>query len=123
MLAIKKQMKAKTSNFNSIEYFGKKNLSGSKGKGRVIKVNAFGMLFEADHQIDTAIIFLEIAELKCNPSKIKGELIFCYEIHGGMYHIGIKFIGSEKKTANLTLKLLELLHRKGELMLQIFYPG
>ena len=49
--------------------------------------------------------------------EIDGELVYCKKSATGMYHSGIKFVGSNEKVINSSIKLIkENNHQKNNLL-------
>ena len=49
--------------------------------------------------------------------EIKGELVYCNKTAAGIYHSGIKFVGTNEQVANFAIRLIkEYNNRKNNLL-------
>jgi len=88
----------------------------SRGLSKTLDISRGGMLLETPHPVEPGLLSLMAVDADNNLIEIKGELVYCKRSAAGMYHSGVKFIGSEKEVANFVTRLIkEYNHRKNNL--------
>jgi hypothetical protein len=88
----------------------------SRGLSKTLDISRGGMLLETPHPVEPGLLSLMAVDAENNLIEIKGELIYCKRSAVGMYHSGVKFIGSEMEVANFVIRLIkEYNHRKNSL--------
>jgi predicted Zn finger-like uncharacterized protein len=88
----------------------------SRGLSKTLDISRGGMLLETPHPVEPGLLSLMAVDAENNLIEIKGELIYCKRSAAGMYHSGVKFIGSEMEVANFVIRLIkEYNHRKNSL--------
>ncbi len=88
----------------------------SRGLSKTLDISRGGMLLETPHPVEPGRLSLMAVDSANNLIEIKGELVYCKRSAAGMYHSGVKFIGSEMEVANFVIRLIkEYNHRKNSL--------
>ncbi len=88
----------------------------SQGLSKAVDVSKGGMLLETPHPIDSGVISLVAIDMNNQFFEIQGELVYCKRQESGLYHSGIKFIGTDKQKTNFIVSLIrEYNHRKSNL--------
>ena len=88
----------------------------SRGLSKTLDISRGGMLLETPHPVEPGRLSLMAVDAENNLIEIKGELVYCKRSATGMYHSGVKFIGSEMEVENFVIRLIkEYNHRKNSL--------
>jgi predicted Zn finger-like uncharacterized protein len=85
----------------------------SQGLSKAIDISRGGILLETPHPIESGMISLMAIDLDNKLIEIKGELVYCRKTAAGIYHSGIKFVGSNEQVVKFVVRLIkEYNHRK-----------
>jgi predicted Zn finger-like uncharacterized protein len=85
----------------------------SQGLGKALDISKGGILLETPFAIKDGQLSLMAVDKDSVLFEIKGELAYCKRTASGMYHAGIKFIGTELQVVNYVSRLIkEYNHRK-----------
>lgn len=85
----------------------------SQGLGKALDISKGGMLLETPFPIKDGQLSLMAVDKDSVLFEIKGKLAYCKRTASGMYHAGIKFIGTESQVVNYVSRLIkEYNHRK-----------
>jgi len=79
--------------------------SDSQTECRVINASFGGLKIETGYPIQSEYVHLGAVDSENNPLEIKGEVVHCKEVSPNMFHVGIKFIGSDVEKRKFILQL------------------
>ena len=106
----RKHVRVETRNLISYESIDKDGAIVFNSMGKALNVSRSGILLETAHLIEAEYVSLRTVDLDNNLIKLKGQLIYCRKTDSGLYQAGIRFAGSEEKTAKFAVKLIKLYH-------------
>ena len=87
-----------------------------QGLSKAVDISKGGILLETPHPIESGLISLVAVDLDNKFIEIKGELVYCKKTAAGIYHSGIKFVGTKEQVVNFAVRLIkEYNHRKNNL--------
>ena len=116
MVNRRKHPRIKTRNLISHITVNEDGNSISQGLSKSIDISKGGILLETPHPIESGKISLMAIDLDNKFIEIGGELIYCRKANSGMYHSGIKFVGTNEQVSNFVVRLIkEYSHRKNHL--------
>lgn len=73
-------------------------------------------MLETPHPIESGKLSLMAVDLDNKFIEIEGELVYCKKADSGMYHSGVKFVGTNEQVANFVVRLIkEYSYRKNNL--------
>ena len=88
----------------------------SQGLSKAKDISKGGLLLETPHPIESGKLSLMAIDLDNKFIEIEGELVYCKKADSGMYHSGVKFVGTNEQVANFVVRLIkEYSHRKNNL--------
>ena len=88
----------------------------SQGLSKAKDISKGGLLLETPHPIESGKLSLMAIDLDNKFIEIAGELVYCKKADSGMYHSGVKFVGTNEQVANFVVRLIkEYSHRKNNL--------
>ena len=88
----------------------------SQGLSKAKDISKGGLLLETPHPIESGKLSLMAIDLNNKFIEIAGELVYCQKADSGMYHSGVKFVGTNEQVANFVVRLIkEYSHRKNNL--------
>ena len=88
----------------------------SQGLSKAKDISKGGLLLETPHPIESGKLSLMAIDLDNKFIEIAGELVYCKKADSGMYHSGVKFVGTNEQVANFVVRLIkEYSHRKNSL--------
>ena len=92
----------------------------SQGLGRALDVSLAGLKLETPYPVDGYLVSLAILDLDEQLVEIIGEPLYCRKVASGVYHTGIKFVGSETEIKSFAVSLVKLHnHRKHETYVEV----
>ena len=116
----RKHGRVETSNLISYESVDKDGEIVFNSMGKALNVSRSGILLETAHLIEAEYVSLSTVDLDNKLIKLQGQLIYCRKTDSGLYQAGIRFTGSEEKTAKFAVKLIKLYHhRKHNMIVQV----
>ena len=116
----RKYVRVETNNLISYESIDKDDEILFNSMGRAVNVSRSGMLLETARFIEAEYVSISTVDLNNNLIKLKGQLIYCRKTDSGLYHSGIRFVGSEHETAKFAVKLIQLYSfRKHNMRVQV----
>jgi hypothetical protein len=80
--------------------------------GKAINISRSGILLETPRSIDSERLLLMTVDQDDNLIEMTGRLVYCKQAASGMYHAGVKFVGSDEEISRFTVKLIKLYHRR-----------
>jgi len=88
----------------------------SQGLSKAKDISKGGLLLETPHPIESGKLSLMAVDLDNKFIEIEGELVYCKKADSGMYHSGVKFVGTNEQVANFVVRLIkEYSYRKNNL--------
>jgi hypothetical protein len=85
----------------------------SQGLGKALDISKGGMLLESPFPIIAGRLSLMAVDKDSVLFEITAELVYCRKSESGMYHAGIKFLGTELQVTDYVTRLIkEYNHRK-----------
>jgi hypothetical protein len=92
----------------------------SQGLGKAVDISKGGILLETPHPIESGLISLIAVGLDNKFIEIKGELVYSKRTDSGMYHSGIKFVGTDVQVIKFVVALIkEYNYRKNNLLISL----
>ena len=114
---LRKHPRIKTSNLISHATADEHNKLISQGLGKALDISKGGILLETPNPIESGLVSLMAVDFDNNIIEIKGELVYCKKTASGMYHSGIKFVGTNEQVANFAIRVIkEYNNRKNNLL-------
>ena len=94
----------------------------SQGLSKALDISRGGILLETPDPIESGTISLLAVDLDNKFIEIKGELVYCKKTDSGMYHSGIKFVGTEEQVKDFIVGLIkEYNYRRNNLIISLDY--
>jgi len=78
----------------------------SQGLSKALDISRGGILLETPDPIESGTISLLAVDLDNKFIEIKGEMVYCKKANSGMYHSGIKFVGTEEQVKDFIVGLI-----------------
>ena len=92
----------------------------SQGLSKAVDISKGGILLETPHPIESGLISLMAVGLDNKFIEIKGELVYSKRTDSGMYHSGIKFVGTDVQVIKFVVALIkEYNYRKNNLLISL----
>jgi hypothetical protein len=112
----RKHPRIKTRNLISHLIFDEHGKLVSQGLSKALDISKGGILLETPESIESGVISMMAIDLDNKFIEIMGELVYCKKTVTGMYHSGIKFVGTNEQVVNFAVRLIkEYNHRKNNL--------
>jgi len=116
----RKHPRIKTRNLISHLIFDEHGKLISQGLSKALDISKGGILLETPESIESGMISLMAVDLDNKFIEIKGELIYSKKTDSGMYHSGIKFVGTDEQVKNFIIGLIkEYNYRKNNLLISL----
>ena len=103
---LRKHPRVKTSNLIAHLTFNEHGKMISQGLSKALDISRGGILLETPDPIESGTISLLAVDLDNKFIEIKGELVYCKKTDSGMYHSGIKFVGTDGQVRNFIAGLI-----------------
>jgi hypothetical protein len=85
----------------------------SQGLGKALDISKGGMLLETLFPVEKGLLSLMAVDKDNRLFEMPAELVYCKRSPSGMYHSGVKFIGTDSQvTCSITKLIKEYHHRK-----------
>ena len=120
---LRKHPRIKTSNLISHVTVDDHGKLISQGLGRALDISKGGILLETPHPIESGLVSLMAVDLNNSIIEIKGELVYCKKTASGIYHSGIKFVGTNEQVANFAIRLIKEYHYRKNNLLEPLDPA
>ena len=77
-----------------------------QGLSKAANISKGGILLETSHPIESGLISLIAVDLDNKFIEINGELVYCKKTAKGIYHSGIKFVGTDEQVINFAVRMI-----------------
>ena len=116
----RKHPRIQTRNLISYLSFDEQGEPVSQGLSKAVDISKGGILLETPHPIESGLISLMAVGLDNKFIEIKGELVYSKRTDSGMYHSGIKFVGTDVQVIKFVVALIkEYNYRKNNLLISL----
>ena len=118
MVDRRKFPRVKTSNLISHVTIDRTGKWIAQGMSRALDISKAGILLETVYPIGSVHLSMMTVDWENNLIEVKGELIYCLKSDTGMYHSGVKFIGTEDQVTKFVTQIIKVyFHRKNSLLI------
>jgi len=106
-ISLRKHPRVKTRNLIAYLTFDEHDKVISQGLSKALDISKGGILLETPDPIVSGTISLLAVDLDTKFIDIKGELVYCKKADSGMYHSGIKFVGTDEQVRDFIVGLIK----------------
>ena len=87
----------KTENLLSYEGIDENGNQAERGMGKTLDISQGGLLMEAAVPVEAKFVLLMSLDIKEEPIKIKGKVVYSREAEAKIFHTGVRFIETTEK--------------------------
>lgn len=89
----------------------------SQGLGKALDISKGGMLLETPFPVENGLLSLMAVDKDNRLFEMEAELVYCKKSPSGMYHSGVKFIGTDSQVTSSITKLIKEYHHRKKIVL------